>query len=596
MANQNILYTSIFVEELVRSGLKHVCLAPGSRNTPLVLAFTERTDRVQVYSHLDERSMAFFGLGLALASDEPVALVCSSGTAGANFYPAVIEAHQSCVPLIILTADRPHELRHSGANQTIDQIKLYGDYVLWFVDVALPESNPPDVTLRNLRTLAARAYAKANGLRKGAVHINWPFRKPLEPTDVDNDGIEIPDGAKAWEDGSPFTWTNSKHFRGIGQFQDIEFLAPIPEHEHGLIVCGPRTDQEFLSSALSALVLKLGYPIVCDPLSSLRFAPQAQDKIRINNGLIVTAYENFPPSSVLFDFEPDVVFRLGHVPTSKWLNNYLAAISPKYHIQISPSGDWSDDTHNVTHFLQMDNMALSRIGLHHDPKKQKTPFAQQWQAVDNRAWEVMDHQIETGEYFDGGVVYDSLDLIPDLSSLFVGNSLPIRHLDQFGKPNGKQIDVYANRGASGIDGNISTALGTGAARPDRPLVAIVGDITFYHDMNGLLAVHRCGIPITIVLLNNNGGGIFHRLPISQFDPPFTDYFVTSHGLDFSHAAKMYGLKYVRAEGRDAFRDAFSQSVNSRSSTIVEVPTDARHDLKRRNEIMQVIHKRLSELK
>jgi 2-succinyl-5-enolpyruvyl-6-hydroxy-3-cyclohexene-1-carboxylate synthase len=193
------------------------------------------------------------------------------------------------------------------------------------------------------------------------------------------------------------------------------------------------------------------------------------------------------------------------------------------------------------------------------------------------------------------VVYDAVDLIPDGSTLFAGNSLPVRHLDQFGKPTNKRIYAYANRGASGIDGNISTALGAGAARPDKPLVAILGDITFYHDMNGLLAVHRCGVPITIVLLNNDGGGIFHRLPISKYDPDFTDYFVTAHGLDYSHSAKLYGLEYVRAETRDEFRQAFTESVTNRKSTIIEVRTDAQADLKRRNEIVAAVHARLKEL-
>ena len=184
--NRNTLYAQTLVDELARSGLKVVCAAPGSRHTPLMLAFAQH-DAITVYSHLDERSAAFFALGMALAVDEPVALICTSGTAAANYYPALIEAHQSRVPLIVLTADRPHELRHSGANQTMDQIKLYGDYALWFVDAPLPEAEPAPLITRNLRTLANRAYAIANGQRKGVVHINIPFRKPLEPIPVDND-------------------------------------------------------------------------------------------------------------------------------------------------------------------------------------------------------------------------------------------------------------------------------------------------------------------------------------------------------------------------------------------------------------------------
>jgi 2-succinyl-5-enolpyruvyl-6-hydroxy-3-cyclohexene-1-carboxylate synthase len=210
-------------------------------------------------------------------------------------------------------------------------------------------------------------------------------------------------------------------------------------------------------------------------------------------------------------------------------------------------------------------------------------------------WQVIDHEMATGDYFDGAVVYDVVDLIPDGSTLFAGNSLSVRHLDQFGKPNGKRIHAYANRGASGIDGNISTALGLGAANPERPLVAVVGDITLYHDMNGLLAVHRCGVPVTIVLLNNDGGGIFNRLPINKFEPEFTDYFLTPHGLDFVHAAKLYGLDYIVANSRDDFRKAFAERVGSGKSTIIEVQTDSRKDEARRQEIVKAVQAALKEL-
>src|SRR5579859_2713375 len=199
--NRNLLWAKGFVEELARGGLKAVCIAPGSRSTPLAIAFAEQPG-IKVYSHIDERSASFFALGLALADDAPVAVLCSSGTATANFYPAIIEAHYSNVPLLILTADRSPELRHSGANQTIDQVKLYGDHVLWAVDVALPEAEPPALAVRNLRTLAARALATANGLSKGPVHLNFPFRKPLEPLPVERDLHTIADERPA---GVPMT-------------------------------------------------------------------------------------------------------------------------------------------------------------------------------------------------------------------------------------------------------------------------------------------------------------------------------------------------------------------------------------------------------
>jgi 2-succinyl-5-enolpyruvyl-6-hydroxy-3-cyclohexene-1-carboxylate synthase len=216
--------------------------------------------------------------------------------------------------------------------------------------------------------------------------------------------------------------------------------------------------------------------------------------------------------------------------------------------------------------------------------------------MEQATWHVIDDAIETGDYFDGAVVYDVVDLIPEGSTLFAGNSLPVRHLDGFGRPNNKRIYTYANRGASGIDGNISTALGAGAARPDTPLVAILGDITFYHDMNGLLAVRRCGVPVTIILLNNDGGGIFHRLPIRNFEPEFTDYFITRHGLDFSHAAALYGLNYIRADTRTEFRDVFQQQMtHPEQSAIIEVRTDSLRDNERRQQIIQQVQQRIRDL-
>ncbi len=571
MSNPSTVYATTFVDELVRSGLKHVCLVPGSRHTPLVLAFARHGETINIYSHLDERSASFFALGLALATDEPVALVCTSGTAGANFFPAIIEAHQSRVPLIVLTADRPHELRQSGANQTIDQVKMFGDFVLWFCDAPLPEENPPAVALRNLRTLAARTYAKANGIRKGVVHINMPFRKPLEPTEsnqlVESSNSQSSESNKIFRVRTmPFIHDDMTWIRQI-----------VRENEKGVIVCGGGFSPAE-GFGIYPHSNAIGYPVFAETYSHVRHPNKA-----------LGAYDFYTD----FATKPDVIIRFGNVPLSKQLNEFIVSSDAKYIFHFDSSGVWSDDSHLVTHEIPLPPSTIMSMFANYE--RSHSILSTQYSALENTTWQVIDHEIETGEYFDGAVVYDVVDLIPGGSTLFAGNSLPVRHLDQFGKPTNKRIFAYANRGASGIDGNISTALGAGAGRPDKPLVAIIGDITFYHDMNGLLAVHRCGVPITIVLLNNDGGGIFHRLPIREHDPMFTDYFITAHGLDYSHAAKLYGLDYVRADTRDAFRQAFTESVTNCNATIIEVRTDAQADLKRRNEIVSAVHARLREL-
>lgn len=601
MANRNTLYAEIFVDELARSGLKHVVLAPGSRNTALVLAFAKH-DGIQKYSLLDERSAAFFALGLSLASNAPAAVVCTSGTAAANFFPAVVEAHQSCVPLLVLTADRPPELRHSGANQTIDQIKMYGDYALWFVDAALPEADPPAVAIRNLRTLANRAMAKANGIRKGVVHINLPFRKPLEPTPVEGDILEVEPNPYPKEDlqyadlfpaGRPFTMiSRGDLYPDDGQITWL--LKWIEESPQGLIIAGSNATTYHNLGPLLRLSRVTGYPILAEPTSGLRYYTSLSERI-------IGGYNLFPLDG---DFlSPDMIIQFGDVPTSNALLTYLGKVRPKHRVLITENGEWRDDQHKLTAVINGNPAFVCEgltgyweqtVGATH-----ASPLQTTWQnrltQIEHVTWQVVETEMQNGDYFDGGVVYDVIDLIPRESSLFAGNSLPIRHLDQFGKPMNRWIHAYANRGASGIDGNISTALGIGAARRDYPLVAIVGDVTFYHDMNGLLAVHRCGIPVTIVLLNNNGGGIFYRLPIKDFDPAFTQYFVTPHSLDFCHAARLYGLDYIRADTRAGFRAAFSASVGSGKSTVIEVRTDAQADLTRRNAIVQQVEKRIKDL-
>ncbi len=569
--NRNTLYATILVDELARAGLRHVCLAPGSRNTPLVLAFARHAD-IQVTSHLDERSAGFFALGLALATETPVALVCTSGSAAANFFPAIVEAHQAQVPLLILTADRPHEVRDSGANQTIDQVRMFGSFARWNVDVALPEANPPAVALRNLRTIAARAMAIAGGLPRGVVHLNLPFRPPLEPTPVAGDLAVAPADAQARPQGA-FT-----QMFGTAAKPDPGMLAGLAglfsQYNQGLIVCGPRSPSGQFGVLLSELSRKTGYPVLTDATSGLRFG---HPELLGGYDTWLAGKHGLPA--------PTLVLRFGAVPTSKWLNQYLDNAAPETIVHVRADGVWADDSQRVSHFVQADEAAFVQ-GLLPLLEQQDAEWRQVFDTAEQRVWAGIAQGIEEEAYFDGAVVYDTVDLLPSGAVLFVGNSLPVRHLDQFGRPGDKPLFAHASRGASGIDGNISTALGLAAGRPAAPLAAIVGDITFYHDMNGLLAVRRCGVPITIVLLHNDGGGIFHRLPINQYEPEFSQYFLTPHGLEYEHAARMYGLEFVRVSTRAEFRQAFTASISAHSATIIEYRSDAREDNVRRARVIR----------
>ncbi len=575
MPNPNTVYANAFIDALVAAGLKRVCLAPGSRHTPLVLALARHRQEIEITSHLDERSAAFFALGLAIGSGEPAAVVCTSGSAAANFFPAIVEAKQSRLPLIVLTADRPHELRGSGANQTIDQVKLYGDYADAFIDAPLPQADPPPVALRHLRTLAARAVATARN-RGGVVHINFPFRKPFEP--AADDIMDI--------DRSPVT-----RFSTLQATATAELAALLSDDllsRRGLIYCGHgacRSEAERENMLPWALRLSdiTGFPILAEFTSNMRSAAT------------VNTYESFMTAPAVDLSQVEVVIRFGAPPLCKAMQNLLAEAQLANHIYISRAGEWADDTHSITHLLTIPPAAVSAADWGNAQLAESTAWRDRLLRADAAAVKIIGSETASGPYFDGAVLRDIAELIPPNAGLFAGNSLPVRHLDQFGFATDVPTFAWANRGASGIDGNVSTALGIGAARKGVPLVAVLGDITLYHDLNGLLAVQRCGVPVTIVLLNNAGGGIFHRLPVSQFEPHFSDYFITPHGLDFAHAAALYGLDYIRADDRDSFRDAFRRSVRGQSSTLIEVRTDAIADLRRRADIMARVKQAISNL-
>ena len=576
--NPNIQWADLFVSELAAAGLQAVCIAPGSRSTPLTLAFA-RHPLIKHYLHLDERSAAFFALGLALATDRPVALVCTSGTAAAEFHGAIIEAYQSHIPLLVLTADRPHEVRYSGANQTIDQVKMYGDHVLWSFDLSIPQANPAALTVRALKTLASRAYGVADGVVKGPVHLNFPFRQPLEPaapplpviTPLARPAVQIDRGLIA-----P-TAAQLEHLASI-----------ISGYERGLIICGPGCPGGAFPAAVAQLATVSGYPLVTDPLSGVRFGEP------VESGLVLGGYETYLQSGKLPWPKPDVVLRFGAVPTAKWLNSYVSAAAPAHFIHIRDNGIWADDSHLVTYFLQADSATVCAQLADALPARAASSWAAAWQQTEATCQEVTKNYLED-HFFDGTVVSTVVERLPTGARLMIGNSLPVRHLDQLGAPKAQPLLVYGNRGASGIDGVTSTALGIAAASDD-PLVLITGDVAFYHDMNGLLAIKQHALTnVTIVLLNNNGGGIFRRLPIAKFEPEFTPLFLTPHDLDFSHAARLYGLHHVRVMARTAFAQAFDQSIHGKIPTVIEVQTDGVTDQQHQRAVVEQVLNAITEL-
>ncbi|MBI5838588.1 MAG: 2-succinyl-5-enolpyruvyl-6-hydroxy-3-cyclohexene-1-carboxylic-acid synthase [Chloroflexi bacterium] len=557
-ANRNTIWSGIFAAELKKLGLESVCIAPGSRSTPLAIAFAE--SGIRIYTHSDERSAAYFALGLARASRKPVALVCTSGTAAANFFPAIVEANYSETPLLVLTADRPAELRESGANQTIDQLKLYGDHIRWFVDVPAPEANFSKHLFRYLQTLAARAWETSQSPLPGPVHLNFPFRKPLEPIDVPND-------RPAWLDATllsaletvPAQLTFSRPQLSPTKEQTDFLSQAISSTPRGLIVCGPRCPAGNFPARLTELATRTGYPILADALSGLRFGAHV-------NEFILGGYDTFLPAPL----RPHLILRFGDLPTSNALSDYLDSLEEVPQIHISETKRWRDDRFRVTHSMWCDPLLLCESLLSRSDWQSDLHWLPAWTRLENAVWDEV-RAMRAEPDFEGGILPDVLSQLPAGNGLYVANSLPVRHLDQFAQPDQKPVQVFANRGASGIDGTLSSALGAAAHLPG--LVFVTGDTSFYHDMNGLLAFLRCNIRATIVIINNDGGGIFHHLPISKFEPPFTDLFVAPHGLTFEHAAKLYGLDYVCVE-RLSLSSALKRSLASEKPTIIEIHSDA----------------------
>ncbi len=512
--------------ELHRAGLRHAVISPGSRSTPLTLAFTGHGG-FRAWLQIDERSAAFFALGMAQTLNEPVALVCTSGTAAAEYFPAVVEAGQNAVPLLLLTADRPPELRDSGANQTIDQRKLYGGHVRWEAELPLPEAHPSPRTLRALWSTLDRALAIARGAAHtppGPVHLNLPFRKPLEPATRDALAAARAEAAAAGRGG--VAWTRFAPSRRLPSPATVEtFAALLNRARCPLIVAGPRCPREAtFRAALRRLAQAIAAPLLADPLSNLRFG-MAEALGGYDWGL-----EGLPA--------PDLVLRFGAMPTSKTLLDWLENLPPEIpQIGVEAHGRWQDGGFTLRHFFAADPTALLEAALPHITPRAAGDWPAAWQAREAQ----VQAALEAAPSSEGRIVREIVAALPEGTHLFLANSLPVRHADAFAAPSARRILTFGNRGASGIDGTLSSAAGMAAAAGAHPAILLTGDLSLLHDVNGFLLLKRYNLPLKIVLLDNNGGGIFHRLPVARHDPPFGEWFLTPPEADLTAIARAYGV-------------------------------------------------------
>jgi 2-succinyl-5-enolpyruvyl-6-hydroxy-3-cyclohexene-1-carboxylate synthase len=592
-----------FVEELARSGMRAACTSPGSRSAPLALTLA-REPRLRCYSHVDERCAGFFALGLAKSSGLPVAVTCTSGTAAAELLPAAIEAREARVPLLLLTADRPPELRENGAGQAIDQLKLYGSSAKWFFEVGTHEATRE--RLRWIRTLACRAYATSLEGRQGVVHLNFPLREPLVTDEP------LPDDDSGRADGARYTLRSPPGERAplpVEGNERAELLDRTIGHaSRGVIVAG--RDERILGHGewstghtAAEFAASVGWPLLADPLSTGR------------RGEAAIAHYDAILRNVTFatGLEPDVVVRVGDLPVSKPLRGWLASLTHVRQIALDPEGAWQDPDSSLSASLAINaSAALDSAGLR--DLAANPEWLARWHSADELAAEAISGVVRESGLSEPAVATELGVLLPWDATLFVASSMPVRDIETFWPVRDDPPRVLCNRGANGIDGIVSSAFGV-AATDEGPVVLLIGDVALAHDIGGLLAAKRLELKLTIVLLNNDGGGIFDFLPVADVpmaravepvagDPTdkaaadladaasggdlYTRHIATPTGLDFADAARLYGLAHSRVADVSGFRAALEQALTGERSAIVEVRTEREANVRLHRDVWRAV--------
>ena len=550
--NLNQIWSYVFTETLKRLGLNCAVICPGSRSTPLTVAFVQQIPVIEVIPILDERSAAFFALGQAKATGKPVVLVCTSGTAGANFYPAVIEARESRVPLLILTTDRPAELRNCHSGQTIDQVKLYGNYPNWQTELATPSLDMG--MLSYLRQTVIHAWECCQFPNSGAVHLNIPFRDPLAP---------IPDG-------TDFTLDVEDFFGGIVStpLPITNYQLPITNYQKGIIIAGVAQGQnpDQYCRAIANLCQTLQWPVLAEGLSPVR------NYANLNPYLISTYDLILRNQQLAKELTPEIVIQIGEMPTSKELRNWLIITNPQRWL-IDKCDQNLDPIHGKTTHLRISITELENLKF---KNLEENKYLQKWCKVEKQVRKnIDDYFTNLNELIESKVPWLISQILPPETPIFIANSMPVRDVEFFWKPNNLRIKPYFNRGANGIDGTLSTALGI--AHHQQSSVMLTGDLSLLHDTNGFLISNKFSGHLTIILINNNGGGIFEMLPISQFNPPFEEFFATPQNIDFSQLCATYDVEYHLISAWEELQNYLKQLPKT-GIRVLEVRTNRKRDV------------------
>lgn len=534
-------YIGAFVDELYELGVEDMVISPGSRSTPV--AMYACASKLNVYLNIDERSAAFFALGIAKAKNKAVAVLCTSGSAVAHYLPAAIEAKYSRVPLLFLSADRPAEFQGIGAAQTIDQCKILGEYVKYYEELsALPEGAGSS-SASYARQVVQKAYVQAMSSPKGAVQINIPLSDPLVPS------LEEKHFAEA---RSSLAFHYSEGERG-GAF-DASFFA----HKKGLIICGGDAFAQYQEDII-ALAEKLKAPLLADPLSSFR---------QYENHCIIDSYDAFlKDDTIKEDLVPEYILLFGQAPVSKRVYQFLNRHPKVFCLQIDDVAEYRNPVAHTASYICMSPKNFAKTV---DYVASDDSYLKKWQYYQNIMRATINKVQEETELFEGKIIQKIQNTMPEKSYFCVANSMSIRDIDFFWQAKKQDIQIYCNRGSNGIDGTISTALGV--ASLGKPTVLLTGDLSFFHDMNGLLVGKTHNINLVIILLNNDGGGIFQYLP--QCQAPYFDYlFSTEHGLKFSALQELYGIKHHAICSYETFDNLFPTVLNQDGIHILELCYD-----------------------
>ncbi|MEH2415010.1 2-succinyl-5-enolpyruvyl-6-hydroxy-3-cyclohexene-1-carboxylic-acid synthase [Nostoc sp.] len=575
--NVNQVWAYILTETLKRLGLTCAIICPGSRSTPLAIAFAQQVPEIEAISILDERSAAFFALGQAQATGRPVVLVCTSGTAGANFYSAVIEASYSRVPLLILTTDRPPELRDCHSGQTVDQLRLYGNYPNWQTELALPSADLG--MLAYLRQMVIHSWERTQTPTKGPVHLNIPFRDPLAPLP---DGTDLSYLQSQFQPEDFFTEITSTTPFPITPYPQRgphlpHSLLPIPQEwkkcDRGIIIAGvaqPQQPQEYCR-AIAQLSQTLKWPVLAEGLSPVR------NYAELNPYLISTYDLILRNQQLAKQLAPEMVIQVGEMPTSKELRNWINATQPRRWV-IDKSDQNLDPLHGRTTHLRI---SVEDIKAEERNLSFSSDYGKKWCDAEAKVRLVVDQTMgKIDEIIESKAAWLISQILPPGTPLFIANSMPVRDVEYFWKPNNLGVRSHFNRGANGIDGTLSTALGI--AHRQQSSVMLSGDLALLHDTNGFLIRNKFVGHLTIVLINNNGGGIFEMLPIAKFNPPFEEFFGTPQDIDFAQLCATYNVQHELITSWQQLQERLNP-LPAKGIRVLELQTNRKADAKWRQE-------------